>query len=520
MKHQHNIQVLIAEDDFLILEMLDRALQKGSYNVVGKAVNGVEAVEMTQSLRPDVVVMDIKMPRMDGLEAARRIRNTCPTPIVVLTAYDTRELIAEASEAGVGAYLTKPLSVYDLDRAITIAIARFDDMIALRESEHRFRTLVEQSATGITIIQDDRIIFANQAAVEFTGYTAEELLALSPETFSTIIHPGDYNGGITQFVKHLENNPDVLSGYDYRIITPTGQIKWVTIFASQIELGGAKATIASFLDITARKQAETELEKHRAHLEALVQARTAELQAANERLQELSLAKDEFVSNVSHELRTPISNFKVYHDLLQRNPDRIDTYLKTLRRETARLEHIINGLLFLSRLDQQRAEWHLSLTDLNQLAAQYVSDRALLAESQGLTLAFDGEPDLPRVQADEQMIGQAFSVLLTNALNYTPAGGQIVVSTKTRKTGTNAWVGLCVSDTGPGIPPDEQALLFERFFRGEAGRRSGAPGTGLGLAIAKEIIDWHEGEIEILSDGTPGKGTTFSMWLPSNTDTP
>lgn len=77
------------------------------------------------------------------------------------------------------------------------------------------------------------------------------------------------------------------------------------------------------------------------------------------------------------------------------------------------------------------------------------------------------------------------------------------------------WTGLRVSDTGPGIEPDEQSRLFERFFRGKSGRESGVPGTGLGLAIVKEIVDRHSGRIEIESEGVPGKGTAFTVWLPA-----
>jgi CheY-like chemotaxis protein len=95
-------------------------------------VNGLQAIEMTQSTRPDVVLMDIKLPDMDGIEAARRIYESCPTPVVVLTAYDTPELVERASAAGVGAYLLKPPDVHEMDRAIAIAMARFDDLMELR----------------------------------------------------------------------------------------------------------------------------------------------------------------------------------------------------------------------------------------------------------------------------------------------------------------------------------------------------------------------------------------------------
>ena len=132
MSNRQDFRVLIAEDDYLNSEMLKGLLEEIWYTVVGEAADGLETVEMTQSLQPDVVLMDIKMPDMDGLEATRLIQERCPTPVVVVTAYETPELVEEASAAGVGAYLVKPPSAREMERAITIAIARFDDLMELR----------------------------------------------------------------------------------------------------------------------------------------------------------------------------------------------------------------------------------------------------------------------------------------------------------------------------------------------------------------------------------------------------
>jgi len=113
MSNQQDVRVLIVEDDYLNSEMLKGLLEEIWYTIVGEAADGLEAVEMTQSLRPDVVLMDIKMPDMDGLEATRLIQERCPTPVVVVTAYEMSELVEEASAAGVGAYLVKPPSARD-----------------------------------------------------------------------------------------------------------------------------------------------------------------------------------------------------------------------------------------------------------------------------------------------------------------------------------------------------------------------------------------------------------------------
>ncbi len=231
-------------------------------------------------------------------------------------------------------------------------------------------------------------------------------------------------------------------------------------------------------------------------------------------LKEVERMKDAFVSNVSHELRTPITSLKLSHRLLEMDPAGREKYMGRLGREINRLDALIEDLLRLSRLDQGRVELNLQPVDLNALAVQYVNDRTPLAESHDLTLLFEEVPDLPQVQTDEGLIGQTLSILLTNALNYTPAGGRVTVRTQAQELNGDRWVGVSVSDTGPGITPDDQPHLFERFYRGQAGRSSGAPGTGLGLAIAKEIVERHHGRIEVQSEGVPGQGATFTIWLP------
>ncbi|NJK98292.1 MAG: response regulator [Bacteroidales bacterium] len=130
------IKVLIAEDDFLIAEEISRALKNSGYTLSGIAPNGKKAVELTCSLKPDVVLMDIKMPRMDGLEASRLIQEQCPTPVVIITAHESHDLVEKASEAGITAYLTKPPKADEIERAITIALARHKDMLKSRQLIH------------------------------------------------------------------------------------------------------------------------------------------------------------------------------------------------------------------------------------------------------------------------------------------------------------------------------------------------------------------------------------------------
>lgn len=278
-----------------------------------------------------------------------------------------------------------------------------------------------------------------------------------------------------------------------------------------------------------------QVQHHAEELEQRVEERTKELTAANQQLKQeiterervekeiiaanaqlriLSRMKDEFVSNVSHELRTPITNIKLRCHLLEQQSGRVEVHLSVIQRETDRLARTIEDLLTLSRMDQGRVSLNYRVIDLNLLTLQYVTDRVSLAESQELNMVFSATPDLPPVRVDSGLIGQALSILLTNALNYTPPGGHIMVNTQQRQVMSKRWAGITVSDTGPGIPPEEQKHLFERFFRGTAAHESGAAGTGLGLAILKQIMDQHQGQVEVASTGMPGEGATFTIWLP------
>lgn len=130
--HGKAIKILVAEDDYLVGEEVCRKLRALGHSDFIMASDGREAVEKTFAEKPDIVIMDINMPVINGLEAAWQIQDTCPTPIIMLTAYESRHLIVAASEAGVAAYLTKPPKEKELERAIIITLARHADLMELR----------------------------------------------------------------------------------------------------------------------------------------------------------------------------------------------------------------------------------------------------------------------------------------------------------------------------------------------------------------------------------------------------
>jgi PAS domain S-box-containing protein len=263
-----------------------------------------------------------------------------------------------------------------------------------------------------------------------------------------------------------------------------------------------------------RMRLNEELMHHAADLETRVTERTAELRTALQKAQAADRVKSEFIANINHELRTPLTNLVLYYQMLRAQPTtRTEERLDVIGRELQRLRSLIEDLLNLSRLDLGHVTFRPVLSDLNKLIQTLVNDRQALSKERGLTLNTELQPDLGLISLDEPTMAQAVSNLMTNALNYTPSGGHVLIKTMLAQPDGSPQVGFSVEDTGLGINADDLPHLFERFYRGGAARQSGAPGTGLGLAIVKQVVDHHQGRIEV-QNGTDGHGTKFTVWLP------
>ncbi len=241
-------------------------------------------------------------------------------------------------------------------------------------------------------------------------------------------------------------------------------------------------------------------------LEQRVAERTRELEAANERLKELDRLKSKFVSDVSHELRTPVTSLRLCLDLLERGqPEKRTQYLQVIRQQTDRQAKLVEDILNLSRLELGAAKVQFQAVDLNELVVQVVQAHRPTAETAGLELICETTSGLPLVRGEPNQLGQVVNNLIANAIHYTPHG-QVAVRTDLAA----GHVYVIVRDTGLGIAPEDLPHVFERFYRGS--RTSNIRGTGLGLAIVKEIVDLHDGRVEVTSEA--GAGSTFQVYLP------
>jgi PAS domain S-box-containing protein len=249
-------------------------------------------------------------------------------------------------------------------------------------------------------------------------------------------------------------------------------------------------------------------------LETRVRQRTQELEAANERLQELDRLKTEFVSNVTHELRTPITNVLLYLDLARRTlsePKR-GHYFDVLKSESVRLGTLIESVLTLSRLERGVVPMELEPHPLDALLADVFVGYQARAEVKGIVLDHEPDENLPVAWVNRVQMHQVLANLVGNAVAYAPPGERVHLGTARTQVGGRDYVGAVVHNSGTVIPPEDMEHMFQRFYRGAVGRESGEPGTGLGLAISKEIVELHHGWIDV--ESSEQAGTTFTVWLP------
>ena len=256
-----------------------------------------------------------------------------------------------------------------------------------------------------------------------------------------------------------------------------------------------------------------DLEKLAQTLEQRVEDRTQDLQTANERLQELDQLKSAFVSIVSHELRTPMTSIKglvenMLDGLTGDLTERQSFYLERVKHNIERLTRMINDLLDLSRIEAGRMEMHPTSVALDSLAREMVESFQPQAQEHSLSLEIHVQKSTPPIQGDRDKLIQIFTNLINNAIKFTPSPGTVTVEVSQPQEG---FVQTCVTDTGPGISPDEQETIFERFSRGKSPELKDR-GAGLGLTITKSLVELHGGKIWV--ESTPGAGSRFCFTLP------
>ena len=303
-----------------------------------------------------------------------------------------------------------------------------------------------------------------------------------PETrqaYWDVIHPEDRERVRRALTNHFESGKPFSE--EYRIQSRDGTYINIADHATAIRnrKGSPISLVGSVRDITARKHAEQ--------------------------------MKSDFVSFVTHQLRTPLSGIKWMLELATdgtESPEEVESYIQDARSSTDRLIRLVNDLLDVSRLERGKLQISYTNIDLSELTRIVVDEMAPMILEKGQVLSVDAREGLPSVNADAQMLRQAIINLLSNAMKYTPHGGEI----KIRTYFENGRVCWQVKDTGIGIPRSDLGRLFEKFYRARNALDVETEGTGLGLYLVKLIVERFGGNVSCESQ--EGTGSTFSFALP------
>jgi heavy metal sensor kinase len=226
-----------------------------------------------------------------------------------------------------------------------------------------------------------------------------------------------------------------------------------------------------------------------------------------ERLEKLFDTQRRFLADVSHELRTPLTVIKGEVGLMRLTNELDEESLRNIEKEVDRLTRLVGDLLLLAQAESGQLPLDLKPVELDTILLEVLQQMQVLASGK-VNLRLE-EIDQVMIRGDRDRLKQVILNLMANAINYTPAGGEVRLSLS--KQGGQSC--LKVEDTGPGIPPEDLPHIFDRFYRGDPSRkRTENSGFGLGLSIAKWIVDHHGGQIEV--ESRVGKGTRFTVWLP------
>ncbi len=391
-------------------------------------------------------------------------------------------------------------------------------LAVLGDIEVRHQQLIEALAEGV-VFQDarDRVLDCNEAACHILGLTRAQLLgvdsmdprwnaiAADGQAFDFTQHPSVIAQRTGQPVR------EVLMGVN----RPDGRRAWISINSQPLIAPGAvvpHATVTSFVDVTARIEAEQALQQLNHELEARVEQRTAELAQALAAAEQANRAKSEFLSRMSHELRTPLNAIlgfaQVLRLRLQAAPAGVDQQLAHIESAGWHLLELINDVLDLSRIEAGAMVVSRDAVPLAPLLASCVQLVHGVAQSARVEVQLTPVPPEAAALADATRLRQVLVNLLSNACKYNRPGGAVQVSVLRLE----ADVLLRVADTGAGMTPAQMAALFQPFNR--LGAEQGpVEGTGIGLVIARRLVELMQGSLAV--ESVPGSGSTFTVRLPA-----
>jgi signal transduction histidine kinase/DNA-binding response OmpR family regulator len=514
-------KILLVDDEPAILLTLSAILSQEGYDVDAQK-DGLSAIQAIRSRHYDLVLTDLKMPKVDGLGVLAEVRNRSPNTVtVMMTGYGSLDSALEAVQLGAFDYLLKPTPVEDLRAAVRRALERKQ----LSEVDTLYR--ISRAATSL----DTRVIADEvcRAARRVLGISHASLLNVLEGREQPGLQDLTSNPGIWARLKRGETITDSTDGEHVPEADAWAHSQSVASYALTPGIAGNRLICvlfahndaeayefhASAVRLLQALSEQTALALGSAALFSELRANNSELAAANEKLRELDRLKSQFLNVATHELRTPLTVILGYNTMLAESlKDRLEEdEAATLEQSVAackRLIRLVNSMLDVSQIESGKMRLDFAPADLQQLISGVVALMQQQARKKEIHLLLELPSHVPTLTMDSERMQQVMINLLHNALKFTPNGGRVTVSVRVPES--SRAVEIIVSDTGIGIAPEEQGNIFEEFGQARAGGQQAAEGVGLGLAIARRIVEAHGGSIRVESG--LGKGSAFTVLLP------
>lgn len=500
-------RILIIDDEADIALILKLQLEDAGYRTV-RARDGAEGLDLIAREQFDLILLDIRMPRMDGIEVLERIRRDRPDLVVVMmTAHGSEDIAVEAMKKGAVDYISKPFSSDDMkkrvERAIQFNRTRLENerLQGEVEEERRKMEAILRGMADLLVAVDRQglVMTLNRAAEKLLGVEANSVHAVPVEE----LLPADIPA---------ERLP-------CRQVLATGEPCLDAAYT--LQLGNRSIPVLSsatpLLNAAGEMIGSMEIIRDISALRALEQER------------------EDFVSMLSHDLKTPITAVVGSIDLVREgrlgpvNGEQI-SYLDSALESCTEMVEMIDTLLDVHKFEAGRMTTNLRDEELGPLLARTIARFEPVARRAGIALRLTPPAGPVTIRVDRAKFFRFMGNLFSNALKFTEEGGEIEVRGSTVTAAEAArlvppafypagsvpsaggFLHLAVRDTGVGIPADSLVAIFDRFVQARNRRQGKAAGTGLGLTFCRKAMDAHQGFIWVESE--PGKGSTFRMLLP------
>jgi PAS domain S-box-containing protein len=507
--------VLAADDSPLALTLLTRILQGAGYRVV-TATNGIEAAQLAYQESPDLIVLDIEMPRMNGYQVCRLLKRdpeVAHIPVVMLTSVEVRGTEFWSLRTGADGFVVKGTKSSELLETIETLLDKPSKRTGVQPAKHsapgpeeillsvcalmdeelysatigriELKTIVQNLRDGVlTLNLAGEAITANEALCEMLGKDESQLLG---RVFADVLETAPGDGMVSAFKLAILEGGAVEE--ESAIEHSSGRKTPVAISAVPLRdyLGATIGCVCLFHDITRRKEIETLVRQMKA----------------------LDKVKNDLTHMIVHDLRTPLTSLLAGLQMLQ--PSEQDREILDISLSGGQtLLGMINDLLDISKMEDGSLTLNRTTFSMQELVDEAFHQVGWLAEEKGLELRADLIPPTIQLDADEEKLQRVLVNLLGNAVKFTPKDGHVVVRAEMDESNGELLVGI--SDTGEGVPKEAFERIFAKFEQVESRIAGKTKSTGLGLTFCKLAVEAHGGRIWVESE--PGQGSTFFFTIP------